>query len=178
MFEVARIIISIQILLLLIIIVLSWAYALPIIFIHRFHTAANILTFNVCLVSFLCSLHWTVYYIIYSFYPTFMNKCTLSCTIVPYFQTMVNCLVIYALIMITINRFFLVIYPNKPLFKRQRWSIISSIVQWIIAIILPLPYFTLSSKVNKYAIRIIIFLFFYILELFKFEYDTFLVACI
>jgi len=148
MSEVARIIISVQLMILSIIIILSWMYALPIIFIPRFHTVSNILTFNVCLVSFLCSLHWTIYYILYSFYPTVMNKCTLSCTVVPYFQTMVNCLVIYALIMITINRFFLVIYPNKPLFKRERWSIISSIVQWIISIILPLPYFTLSSKVN------------------------------
>ncbi len=146
MSEITRIIVLIQIILTLIILVLSWLYALPLIFIRRFHTPTNILTCNVCFVSFLCSLHWILYHIFCGFYPNIVNQSTTSCTIVPYFQTMVNCLVIYALTMITINRYFFVIYPNKRLFKRHTWSFISSIVQWIIAVLLPLPYFTLSSK--------------------------------
>jgi len=148
MSEVARFIILVEIIILLIIIVLTWIYGLPIIFIQRFHTTTNILTFNVCFVSFLCSLHWIIYYIFYGFYPSVLDKYTASCPVVPYFQTLVSCLVTYALLMITINRFFLVIYSNKTLFKRHRWSFISIIIQWIVAIILPLPYFMLSFKVN------------------------------
>jgi hypothetical protein len=148
--EIARIVILVQIIILLLIIILTWIYALPIIFIRRFHTANNILTCNVCLLSFLCSLHWTVHYVIRRFYPTILDKSTVICTVVPYFQTMVNCLVIYALITITINRFLLIIYPSKRLFKRHTWSFVSMIVQWIVAIILPLPFFTLSSMVNNH----------------------------
>jgi len=160
MYEVARIIIFIQIILLSSIIVLTWIYALPIIFIQRFHTVTNILTCNVCFAGFLCSLHWAIYYLVYSFYPNIINKSITSCTIVPYFQTMFTCLVVYSLTMITINRFFLVIYPNKTLFKRHTWSFISSVVPWIIAIILPLPYFTLSSKVNVHCKNELDILFF------------------
>jgi hypothetical protein len=152
--EVACVIIILQIIILLTIIVLTWLYVLPIIFIRRFHTATNMLTCNVCLVSFLCSVYWIVYYILCAFYPSIINKSTTSCAIVPYFQTMVNCLVIYALTMISINRFFVVIYPNKRLFKRHTWPFISSIIEWIVAIVLPLPYIVASSTVNINMINI------------------------
>jgi len=160
MFEVARLIIFIQLIILSIIIVLAWIYILPIIFIRRLHTVTNILTCNVCLVCFLGSLHWIVYRVFDGFYSTDLNKCILSCTIIPYFQTLINCLMIYAFLMITINRFFLVTYPNKRLFKRLKWCFISFVVQWLLAIILPLPYFTLSFEVIAFTLIINIVCFF------------------
>jgi hypothetical protein len=147
MFDVARLIIFIQLIILLIIILLTWIYILPILSNHRLHTVPNILTCNVCLVSFLGSLYWTVYHIFIGFYPTDFHGCVLSCAVVPYVQTMINCLMIYAFLLITINRLFLVTYPNKRLFKRLQWCFISFVIQWIIAIVLPLPYFILLIKV-------------------------------
>jgi hypothetical protein len=152
MFEVARLIIFIQLIILLIIIILTWIYILPIIFNRRLHTVPNLLTCNVCLVSFLGSLYWTVYYVFNGFYSTDLNKYILSCTIVPYFQTLINCLMIYAFLMITINRFFLVIYPNRRLFKRLTWCFISFMIQWLVAIILPLPYLILLFEVIVYSV--------------------------
>jgi hypothetical protein len=152
MFEVARLIIFIQLIILSIIIVLAWIYILPIIFIRRLHTVSNLLTCNVCLVSFLGSLYWTVYYVFNGFYSTDLNKCILSCTIVSYFQTLINCLMIYAFLMISINRFFLIIYPNRRLFKRLTWCFISFMIQCIIAIILSLPYFILVFEVIMYSV--------------------------
>jgi hypothetical protein len=160
MFEVARLIIFIQLIILSIIIVLALIYILPIIFIRRLHTVTNILTCNVCLVCFLGSLYWVVYRVLDGFYSADLNKCILSCTIIPYFQTLINCLMIYAFLMITINRFFLVTYPNKRLFKRLKWCFISFVVQWLVAIILPLPYFTLSFEVIAFILIINIVCFF------------------
>jgi hypothetical protein len=151
MSEIVGIIMVIEIAILLINIVLTWIYILPIIFVRRFHTVTNMLTCNFCLASFICCTHWAVFHILCYFYPTILNGSVSSCTFIPYFQTMVNCLVIYSLAMITVNRFFIVIYPSKGLFKKYTWFFISSTVQWILAIVLPLPYFTLSFKVNIFV---------------------------
>lgn len=145
---IANILIFILIIILLLIIFLTCIYALPIIFISRFHTVSNILTLNVCLISCLGSLYWLIHFLIYILFPNQMKVCLISCTIIPYFQTVIHCLMIYALLMITINRFFLVIYPYKILFKRRKWSFFCIIFQWISAIILPLPFFLQSTKVN------------------------------
>jgi hypothetical protein len=72
-------------------------------------------------------------------------KSAIFCSLLPYFETMFNCLIIYALAMITINRFFTVI---KRFFKRQICSFISSAIQWLIAIILPLPNFAFLPQVS------------------------------
>ena len=143
-----RIVLLIEIIVLLIIIVLLLIYILAIIFIRRFHTVPNILTGNACLAGLFCCLFWLAYYIIFSYYPMIFIESTIFCSLIIYLQTMFNCLIIYALAMITINRFFTVIYSQKRLFKRQAWSFISSSIQWLIAIVLPLPNFILWSQIN------------------------------
>jgi len=150
-----NIILIAELVLLLIIVVLAFIYILPIIFIRRFHTVTNILTGNVCIAAILCSSYWISYYIIVTFYPMIFITSPIFCLITPYLQTMFNCLIIYALTMITINRYFTVIYPQKRLFKRQTWSFISSAIQWVVIIILPLPNFAYLSQVNvRYKIVI------------------------
>ncbi|CAF0828733.1 unnamed protein product [Adineta steineri] len=42
--------------------------------------------------------------------------------------------------MITINRFLTIKYPNKRFFQRRTWPFISSGIQWIISILIPVPY--------------------------------------
>jgi hypothetical protein len=149
------IIVIVEIVFLLIILVLALIYILPIIFVRRFHTVTNILTGNVCIATIICSSYWISYYIILAFYPMILITSPIFCSIVPYVETMFNCLIIYALTMITINRYFTVIYPQKRLFKRQKWSFISSAIQWVVTIILPLPYFAHLSQVNiRYEILI------------------------
>ena len=77
MFEVAgRLIIFIQLIILLILTALSWIYILPIIFNRRLHTVPNLLTCNVCLVTFLGSLYWAVNSILNGFYSTDLSKCS------------------------------------------------------------------------------------------------------
>jgi len=150
MIDVAQVILIIEMIILMFIIVVAWIYILSVILVPRFHTVANILTSNVCLVGFIAASFWIVYFALYGFYSSILITSTILCSFIPYFQITCNCLVIYALVMITINRFFVLVYTNKRFFQRQAWSIISSVVQWIVAVIIPLPNFAGLSQVRIY----------------------------
>jgi hypothetical protein len=152
------ILLIVEMIVLLFIIVLTLLYILPIIFIRRFHTVANILTANVCLAAILCCSYWVFYYILLGFYPMTFVQSSILCLIIPYLRTMFTCLIIYALTMITINRFFTVIYPQKRLFKQHKWSFISVAVQWLVIIVLPLPNFVFQDQVKRrYKLKLLIF---------------------
>jgi hypothetical protein len=137
-----------NVVILLIVTVLIIIYLLPIILVRRFHTATNILTGNVCLTSIITALFWVVYNILSVYYPTVLIQSTGACFMSMYFSVLVNCLVIYALTTITINRFFTITYPNKRLFKRPVCSVICSGIQWMVVIVLTLPQLILSFQVN------------------------------
>jgi len=62
---------------------------------------------------------------------------------------MLNCLFIYSVTMITINRFVTIIYPNKDFFKRLPWSFMSAAIQWIISVILPIPHLILTAQISN-----------------------------
>jgi len=70
-----------------------------------------------------------------------------NCVLFQYFQTVVNCQEIYSLCNVSINRFCIILYHNKPLFKTQRWILTCIVIQWLIGVILPLPFFTISGQV-------------------------------
>ncbi|UJR17386.1 hypothetical protein I4U23_004281 [Adineta vaga] len=136
----------INIVLLLFTIILMLIYLLSIILIRRFHTATNILTGNVCLTGIVCGSYWVVYTMLVCSYSNILIRPTILCVFTSYLSDMMNCLTIYALVIITLNRFFTVMYSNKKRFKKQTWSFMSIIVQWIVAIVLPLPQFFLSFR--------------------------------
>jgi len=133
---------------LLIFIILALIHLLPIILIERFHTASNILIGNFCLCSLLCTSFWSACYILFAFYENVYAESKLLIVIIAYFQIFVNYLVVYSSVMITINRYFIVIFPNQRLFKSKRWSFITLVVQWMITIILSVPRLVVSVQVN------------------------------
>jgi hypothetical protein len=137
-----------DIIILLIVTVLILIYLVPIIVVRRFHTATNILIGDVCSTCIITALFWAIYNISSVFYPTVLKQSTVPCFIFMYFPVLVNCLVIYALTTVTINRFFTIIYRKKGLFKRLAWSMISSAIQWMVVIMLTLPHLVLSFQVN------------------------------
>lgn len=147
--EITRIILLLKLVILSILIILAGIYTLPIIFVPRFRTVTNLLTCKVCLVSVFGCIYWGMQSIFDGFYPGTLHEYHLSCLAVPYFQTVVNCLIIYAFVLITINRYFQIIYGSKRLFKSRRWLLISFLIHWLIAFILPLPYFTPSFEVIR-----------------------------
>ncbi|CAF1009328.1 unnamed protein product [Adineta steineri] len=114
-------------------------YLIPIILLRRFHTTTNILTGNYCIASVVCCGFWILFDGITEYYFTTFSESYIACMVLGYFRLMVNCLLVYSLTMITINRYFTIKYPTKILFKRKTWSIVSSIIPWIVAVVLCMP---------------------------------------
>ena len=106
-----------DVIILVIIIVLTLIYLLPIILVRRLHTASNILTGNYGVTVIICSAFWIMYHLLSIYNPAIFIQSTVMCVANGYLQVTVNCLMISALAMITINRYFTITYPNKRLFK-------------------------------------------------------------
>jgi hypothetical protein len=120
--------------------ILALPYLFTIILVRRFRTASNILTANVCFVSLFGGVgFYGTLYVIQAFYPTLLLRSTVLHIFSSYSEIVVNCFMIYSMVIVTINRFVAIKYQNKRFFKRLAWSIISSIAEWIISIILPVP---------------------------------------
>jgi len=127
---------------------LALIYLLTIILVPRFHTTNNILTGNVCFVSILGTGFWGTLNIIGAYYPTLFLKSIVLDVFSSYSEIVFNCFMIYSVIIVTINRFVAIKYQNKRFFKRLAWSIISSIAEWIISIILPVPLLIFCYEVS------------------------------
>ena len=138
-----------NLIILLSIVLLCLLYILTIVVNRRFHTAANILTGNVCLTSVVCCVFWSSYNILTIFYPSVIAGSFPACVVTRFLPDYVNCLLIYSLFMITINRFLLLIYPNKPIFKRKAHSFISSAIQWILVPLLCIPQLVFAIQVTR-----------------------------
>ena len=148
MFDDTRIVLIVNVIILIIVILLASIYLGLIVSVRRFHTINNILTGNFCLTGIICCLYWIGYNVLTGYYPIIYITSTTSCILTQYFQDMVNSLLVYSLSMIIINRFLTMVYPNKRLFKRRVWCFMSLAIQWMMAIILPLPILILYYQVN------------------------------
>jgi hypothetical protein len=148
MVEASYIITMVDIIILILSLILSLIYLLAVILVRRFHTVNNILTGNFCLAGIICCAFWVMYYLLSVFNPAIFYQSTVMCPLNGYLPVMVNCLVVYSLVTITINRSFTITYPNKRLFKRQVWCFISLGVQWTVAIVVPIPQFVVYFQVS------------------------------
>jgi hypothetical protein len=123
-------------------------YALPLCFIRYFHTPLHLLTLNVCIAAFFCSTFWAIFFIMNTFYTDILWN-EQSCLPILYVQTVVNCQVLYGLCIVSLNRLFIIIFPNKAIFRNKTWVAICVSVQWIFAALIPLPTLASSLMVNE-----------------------------
>ena len=134
-----------KIVLFVIIILSASVYSVSILLIKRFHTSINILTLNLCVSAIVCSMYWIFFCILQL--KSLENPIGWNCILLQYFQTFVNGQEIYSLCVISINRFCLVLYHNRILFKTRRWTYICIGSQWLLGAILPLPTFAMPREV-------------------------------
>jgi hypothetical protein len=130
-----------------IIILLSLIYCLPILIIRRFRHCSNILTLNLCLTFMCCCIYWLFYCISWDYYDKDLSL-EKPCAFQIYAQTMCNCQLAFAFVMIPINRFFRIIYYKKFFFKTKSWLILCTTSQWIAGFILPLPLISEQNSVR------------------------------
>jgi hypothetical protein len=133
---------------LLMVVILGLMYIIPIVFLRRFHNASNILTSNVCLAIAFDCLFYVVYNTVIVFYPSIFKPYTIGCYLFAYLPASSNFLTASAVATISINRFFVILYPQKSLFKKKSWSFISAGIHWMVVFILPLPRIYSVVQVN------------------------------
>jgi hypothetical protein len=143
-----QIIIIVNIIILLLAVIPALIYLISIILVQRFHTTNNILTSNVCLATIICCLYWVSSNVAQGFFPSVMLQYAALYFFSSYFETMINCLLVYSLAVVTINRFVAINYPNKIFFRKRAWPFVSSVGHWVGAIILPIPLLVYCIKVN------------------------------
>ncbi|UJR20628.1 hypothetical protein I4U23_023753 [Adineta vaga] len=114
-----------NIVILSIIIVLLLIYLLLIILVRRFHTATNILIGGFAVSGIICCGFWVMNNLVLLINPTAQFESTSLCIFIESLPTLVNSLVVYCLIVITINQFFAVIYPKNRFFRKKTCSLIS-----------------------------------------------------
>ena len=138
----------VTIIFLLIVIVSLLIYVLPLIFVRRFHTGANVLLIGVGLNGIICSILWVIWNSISISDPTLLVKSRGICVTMNFLPTFVNSLIIYCLVVITINQFFAVIYPNKRFVRSVKCAILSLMIQWAVSIMVSIPDVIISVQVN------------------------------
>jgi len=89
-----------------------------------------------------------MYDTITGFYPSLVSPHTIGCYLSAYSPAAASMLTVYALVMISINRCFVILYPQKSLFKKKSWPFISVGIYWMVVLILPLPRIASVVQVN------------------------------
>jgi hypothetical protein len=146
--QITTILVIITIILLILSSIGACLYTIPICFIRRFHTPPHLLSVNICIAIFICTTYWAIFFILNSFYPSILWT-TKSCLLITYLRMMVNCQVLYALCMVSLNRLFSVVYKNKILFRTKKWVVICVSIQWIFVSLITLPLFASTLMVNE-----------------------------
>lgn len=131
-----NILIFVKFALFVLLIISACCYALPLCFLSRFYSSINIMTIHVCCTFIGSAMFWIIVYTldlnqIMGFYIITQQRCSLIGSI----ETMFNCLVIYSLCTVAINRFCSINYSNKILFKTRRWAFICIGITWLITLL-------------------------------------------
>lgn len=120
------------------IIVACLIYSIPIIFVRRFRHKNNFLFLNLCLTSICCCIYWIVYYLMFRYARnTLFDNST--CTILYYLETVSVSEVIYSFIVVSIHRYFSIVYPTNQRYNSGQCFKMSIAIQWIAGLIIPLP---------------------------------------
>lgn len=132
----------------LLVAILCALYVLGIIVNRRFYSSVNILTGNFCVCGALTATFWMIYVYFETFkdWTTFRfgNKCIFSLTC----STVLSGLLVNSLLIISINRYVIITYPNKHVFKRISSSFLFCIGQWTLTFLLCIPHLVNSIEVS------------------------------
>ncbi|CAF2509847.1 unnamed protein product [Rotaria sp. Silwood2] len=142
-----KILIFVKLVLFILLIVFACVYALPLCFLSRFHSPINMMTVHVCLAFIGSAVFWTIVYMLNlrngaSYNIISQERCSIASSI----ETILNCLVIYSLCTVSINRFCIIRYSNRIMFKSQRWALVCIGITWLITLIVSIPLLISSHR--------------------------------
>ncbi|CAF1448505.1 unnamed protein product [Adineta ricciae] len=143
--QVIEILVCIKVIILGLVSIGTLIYTIPICFHRKLRTPLNLLSVNVSLTLFICTMFWGIYLVISTWFDNILWT-KKSCLWILYLQAAVNCLSIYSTCIASLNRLLAIVYHTTVLFRTTKWILMCIVVQWIIAILISLPTFTSSLK--------------------------------
>ncbi|CAF4131407.1 unnamed protein product [Adineta steineri] len=120
-------------------VLISFVYSIPILFVRRFHNRVNILTLNICLASLICSIYFTVYFIMFDYYIQYLFT-EQTCLFILFIQSFVSCGIPWSIVTLSISRFCTVIYHTKAFFKTKIFMALCFACQWTAGCLMSLPF--------------------------------------
>lgn len=148
MVDISFIMTIIQICILGLIIPLTLIYCIPLIFIRRLRQYRYAFTVNVAAAILFSSVYWLIVSIL-SLTKTKKPPDEIACTSSSYVQNMSTLQVSLALVLVSIHRFFSIVYHNKIHFRNKRYIFICILCQWVIGIVISLPFFIRNDEVRR-----------------------------
>jgi Co/Zn/Cd efflux system component len=140
----------INVLILILIVLAAGLFLILIVTVRRLQNYHNILTANLCVASIGLSINYVVYFSMFenAFHSLFTSP---TCTFMYYLQSMSACQPTCAFTIVSVNRYFFVVYPTTryPTFKQYLRSILCG--QWLLGLVLPLPMFARNLPVRELA---------------------------
>lgn len=123
-------------------------YCIPMIINAHFWKSTYLYILNIAVGMLIANIYLIVYFILMSYAADalFMES---TCALVFYMRMMSTCQAAYTIILFTINRFCLIVFPTKYSLKTIRWTKIAIATQWIIGFLISIPraqYFSVKNS--------------------------------
>ncbi|CAF1251797.1 unnamed protein product [Rotaria sp. Silwood1] len=105
------------------------------------------MTVHVCLAFIGSAVFWIIVYMLNLYYDAAYYIISQErCSIVSSIETILNSLVIYSLCTVAINRFCIIKYSNRILFKSPRWALVCIGITWLITSFVSVPLLISSNR--------------------------------
>lgn len=150
MLDIVEISVRVNLSILLTVAVFGLLYILFIVINPRFHTSVNILTGNFCVCGTLNAIFWTIHIFTSPSKDWRIFVHNHNCIFYLSCSTTLSALLIHSLLMISVNRYLIIRYPNKQVFKRNSCSLLFCIGQWITSCLLCIPHLVSSIRVTVF----------------------------
>lgn len=121
----------------------SLIYLCLILFIQRFHHSNNMFILNICINIIFCSIYFAIFFqMAYSYIPPS------TCIIFQYCFHIASIGIPLAFSIFTVHRFCSLLYHTVYFFKKKRWVVLCITSQWILQILLSLPFVGKKNSVS------------------------------
>ena len=132
----------------------AFMYSIFILFIRRFHQQNNIFVLNICISIIVTSVYFIIYFTMINFDADRLYAPHM-CIVLFYGYIIAGIAIPFAFLTFSIHRLFSLIYYMKPFFKTKKWLGLCITSQWIIELIVSLPFlFRLKESVSIQLIKI------------------------
>lgn len=125
----------------------SVLYAMPILFISHFRNQINMFILNICLSISMTNLYFAIRFLVGQFDGARLLVPE-SCAMMSYAYGVSAIGIPFSFLTFTVHRYCLVVHHTKPLFKTNGWIGICIASQWIMVLIISIPYAFIQGAVS------------------------------